>query len=414
MNLYGIIILAALLAEYGLGVVSSVLNLRSLSEDLPSEFEGVYDAEAYSRSQEYTRETSRFSLFAETIQLPILLLFWFLGGFDWVDQWARSFGWGSIWTGLVFVGALVVAQGILSLPFGIYSTFVIEERYGFNKTTAWTFVTDLLKGLALAAILGAPLLAGILSFFEYAGSWAWIYCWAAVTAWMLVIQFIAPTWIMPLFNKFEPLESGQLRDAILSYASRVQFPLDNVYVMDGSKRSGKANAFFMGFGRHKRVALFDTLVEKQTVQELVAVLAHEVGHYKKRHIAKGVVISVLHTGLLLWLLSFFLTRPGLFEAFYLEQTSIYAGMVFFALLFSPLEIVMAIAMNAFSRRHEFEADRFAGETLKGAGDLISGLKKLARTNLTNLTPHPFYVFLNYSHPPMLERLKALEGLSPEP
>ncbi|HSR53975.1 MAG TPA: M48 family metallopeptidase [Acidobacteriota bacterium] len=406
MNVYAIIILTALLAEYLLSLISDLLNLRALSDRLPREFEDVYDAEDYQRSQQYTRDRTRFGILTSSIQLAVLLAFWHLGGFNLLDLWVRELGYGALVTGLLYIGSLVLASSLLSLPFQIYSTFVIEERYGFNKTTPWTFVTDLLKGLALGVVLGGILLGGILWFFQTLGAQAWIYCWLAASAWTLFIQLIAPTWIMPLFNKFERLEDGELRESIMNYAHHVDFPLQNVYVMDGSRRSSKANAFFMGFGKRKRVALFDTLVEKQSVQELVAVLAHEVGHYKRRHITQNLIISLLHMGLLFFFLSFFLSEPGLFEAFYMDQVSIYAGLLFFGLLYSPIELLLSIAMQALSRKFEYEADAYAAQTYD-AQALVSALKKLARQNLSNLTPHAFYVFLNYSHPPMLKRIRAL-------
>ncbi|HSR66703.1 MAG TPA: M48 family metallopeptidase [Acidobacteriota bacterium] len=409
MNVYGGIILAALLGEYLLSLISDLLNLRALSERLPEEFQDVYDAEDYRRSQQYTRERTRFGILTSSFNLVLLLAFWHVGGFNLLDLWLRQLGYGPLLTGLLYIGALVLASGLLSLPFQIYSTFVIEERYGFNKTTAKTFIADLLKGLALGALLGGVLLTGILWFFQTLGAQAWIYCWAAAVVWTLFLQLIAPTWIMPLFNKFEPLEQGDLRDSILDYADRVDFPLQNVFVMDGSRRSSKANAFFMGFGKRKRVALYDTLVEKQGVRELVAVLAHEIGHYKRRHVLQNLIISILYMGLLFFLLSLFLSEPGLFEAFYMDNMSIYAGLLFFGLLYSPIELLLSIAMQALSRKFEYQADEYAAQTYE-AESLVGALKKLARQNLSNLTPHPFYVFLNYSHPPMVERIRALRSL----
>ena len=414
MNAYGLIVLGALVGGYLLRVSSSLLNVRALDPNLPAEFSDVYDAERYARSQQYTRVTTRFGLLSATLRLVALLAFWFLSGFEWVDVWARGFGFGAIGSGMIFVASLLVAQSVLSLPFTLYAIFVIEARYGFNKTTWKTFVADLIKGAVLAVLLGAPLLAGILWFFEYAGRWGWLLCWAVVTVWTLLIQLVAPTWIMPLFNKFTPLPAGPLRDAILAYAARVSFPLSNVFVIDGSKRSAKANAFFTGFGKNKRIALFDTLVEQQSVQELVAVLAHEVGHYKRGHIVKGVLISIAHTGVIFWLLSLFLGQQGLFDAFFVSQPSVYLGLVLFSLLLSPVELLLSVAMNALSRRHEYEADRYAAETTGRPADLVSGLKKLAQNNLANLTPHSFYAFLNYSHPPLRSRIAALRALPDSP
>jgi len=287
---------------------------------------------------------------------------------------------------------------------------VLEGRFGFNRTTLSTFFLDCVKGLCLALLLGGLLLAGVLALFEYASPYAWLYCWAAVVIFSLAMQYVAPTWIMPLFNKFTPMESGELKEAILRYARSVNFPIKNVLVMDGSKRSSRSNAFFTGFGRNKRIVLFDTLIAQHTVPEMVAVLAHEVGHYKKRHILQGTIIGVLYAGVIFFLLSLFLDSPDLFQAFYMRQESIYAGLLFFGLLYTPIELVLSIAMQMISRKNEYEADRFATETMDEPHNLIDVLKKLSTTNLSNLTPHPFFVFLNYSHPPLLQRIQAIQDI----
>ena len=410
MNIFTTIILAAILLDFVLGIVSNRLNLKSLTPRLPEEFEGVYDEETYAKSQEYTRVNTKFGFITGTFDLLLLLGFWFSGGFNWLDQWARGFEFGVIGTGLIFIGALVVVKMIISLPFSIYSTFVIEERFGFNKTTAKTFVMDLLKGLLLSVVIGAPLLAGIIAFFVYGGQWAWLYAWIAVTAFSLLMQYIAPTWIMPLFNKFEPLEEGELRQSIENYADKVNFPLQGIYVIDGSKRSAKSNAFFTGFGKNKRIALYDTLIENHTTEELVAVLAHEIGHYKKKHIVKNMAISILQTGIMFGLLSVFLQVPALFDAFYMDQMSVYAGLLFFGLLYSPVETLIGLGMQVLSRKHEYEADDFAATTIGQKEEMVNVLKKLSKDNLSNLTPHPFYVFLNYSHPPALSRIEAIRRI----
>jgi STE24 endopeptidase len=289
----------------------------------------------------------------------------------------------------------------------VYATFVIEERFGFNKTTLQTYVMDLLKGLILAILLGTPLLLAILTFFQHAGSNAWWYCWIGVTLYMLVVQYVAPTWIMPLFNRFTPLEEGELKSAILSYANSIDFSLENVYQMDGSRRSTKSNAFFTGFGKHKRIVLFDTLIKQHSVTELVAVLAHEMGHYKKKHIRQSLILGILQTGLMLFLLSHFITYQGLFDAFYMPQQSVYAGMLFFAMLYAPIDFFVGILMQVLSRKNETVADQFAADTTKDPVSMVDALKKLSIHNLSNLTPHPFYVFLNYSHPPVLKRIQSL-------
>lgn len=409
MNVYALIILATLLVDYLLTLVADLLNLKALESEPPPELRDVYDAEAYARSQEYTRVETRLGFVTTTFDLGVLLAFWWSGGFQWLDSWLRGLGFGSLVTGLLYVGVLVLAKGLLAMPFSLYSTFVIEERFGFNRTTPKVFVVDLAKGLGLAVALGAPLLALMLLFFERAGAAAWLYCWLASSLFVIFFQFILPTWILPLFNRFEPLPEGELRDAISRYATSVDFALQGVFVMDGSRRSSRGNAFFTGLGRNRRIALFDTLLEKHTVRELVAVLAHEIGHYKKKHILKNLVISIAHSGLMFYLLSIFLTHEGLFEAFYMEKTSIYAGLVFFGLLYAPIELVLQMVVNLLLRRDEFEADRFAAETTEPEA-VVTVLKKLAADNLVNLTPHPFYVFLNHSHPPMVERIRAIDGV----
>jgi STE24 endopeptidase len=408
MNPFFVIILAAILLEYAINLVADLLNLKALKLEIPASLQGIYKPDEYRNSQQYTRTVTRFAFVTSAFRLALLLAFWFAGGFNFLDQIIRSWGFVPIANGLLYVGILLFAYSLVTLPFSIYATFVIEERFGFNRTTPATFIKDRFKGLAIAILLGAPLLAIVLALFEYAGNYAWLYCWAALTAFSLGVQFIAPTWIMPLFNKFTPMETGELKDAILHYARSVKFPVKNVLVMDGSKRSSKSNAFFTGFGRNKRIALLDTLIEKHSVSELIAVLAHEIGHYKKKHILQGTIISILHTGVILFLLSIFVGNTGLYEAFYMEQSSIYTGLLFFGLLYTPVELMLSIVFQVISRKNEYQADRFAATTTKEPRNLTNALKKLSTDHLSNLTPHPFYVFLNYSHPPLLQRVEALE------
>jgi STE24 endopeptidase len=409
MNVFAVLIPLALLAEYGLHLVADLLNLRALRAGLPDEFTDVYDAERYRRSQEYTRARTRFGFVPTTFHLATLFVFWYAGGFQWLDVEVRALELGPVATGLLYMAALGLARTLLGLPFSYYSTFVIEERFGFNKTTVKTFWADAVKGLLLAVVLGGPLLGAILWFFEAAGSTAWLWCWGVVAAFTIVLQYVAPTWIMPLFNKFEPLEEGDLREAVLDYAGKVSFPLEGLFVIDGSRRSTKANAFFTGFGKQRRVALFDTLIEKHSPDELVAIVAHEIGHYKRGHIKKNTALGILQAGLVFFLLSVFLREEGLFAAFLVEEPSIYAGLVFFGLLYTPIDLVLSAAMQAFSRKHEFEADAFARETTGSGERLASALKGLAADSLQNLTPHPLYVKLHYSHPPLLARIEALRS-----
>jgi STE24 endopeptidase len=410
MNLYAAVILAALLVDFVLKLIANVLNLKALRAELPAEFEDVYPAESYAKAQQYTRIATQFGFLTSVFDLLVLLVFWLFGGFNLLDVWLRGLGFGSIVTGLLFIGILLLGRTLLNLPFQIFSTFVLEQHFGFNRMTARTFVLDLIKSLALSVILGGPLAAAVLWLFEYAGDAAWLYCWGVSTVFLLVLLLVFPRWIMPLFNRFEPLGEGELRDALSTYADDTGFALADVFVIDGSRRSSRSNAFFTGFGRTKRIGLYDTLIEKHTVKELVAILAHEVGHYAKGHITKGLVLSILHNGLVFFLLSVVLDHRGLFDAFKMQHMSIYAGLVFFALLYSPVELMLSLFLNVMSRKHELEADRFAAETTGTPAALISALKKLSADNLSNLTPHPFYVFLNQSHPPLCQRVAALRRL----
>ena len=407
MNMIGVVILTALLLDLALNAVADYLNLKALNLDLPEEFKDIYDKERYHRSQEYLKVNTRFGWVTASVNIFMLLIFWFGQGFQLLDGWVRSWGLSPVFTGVAYIGVLSLLVAAVSMPFSAYSTFVIEERFGFNQTTWGTFIKDKIKGLGLSLALGAPLLAGVLAFFEFAGSAAWLYCWGAVTLYMLVVQFIAPAWIMPLFNRFNILEEGELKEAILTYARSIDFSLDNIFIMDGSRRSRKSNAFFTGFGRFKRIVLFDTMVEQHTTAELVAVLAHEMGHFKKKHILKSLLIGVGQSGVMFFLLSIVISYSALFEAFHIEMPSVYTGLVFFALLYSPVDVITGLILRAMSRKNEYQADRFAVETIQDPQAMASALKKLSVHNLTNLRPHPFYVFLNYSHPPVLARIRAI-------
>ncbi|MBU0677978.1 MAG: M48 family metallopeptidase [Verrucomicrobia bacterium] len=415
-NGYAYLIVGLLVLDYVLNLVIDWLNMRHVQTEIPDEFNGWFDEQKYAASQRYLRDTTRFGLLSSTIMTPVIIVFILLGGFGFVDHLARSMGQGMILTGLAFGGMLVVISTLADLPFSIYSTFVIEERYGFNKTTARTFIADRLKSLFLTAAIGAPLFAGILWFFSRTGEWAWLYSWATVCAVQLFVIYLAPVLILPLFNKFIPLEDGALRSSIEAYAKKQDFSLKGVFKIDGSRRSTKSNAYFTGFGKWRRIALFDTLIEKHSVGELVAVLAHEIGHYKLGHIRKGMIVSMLSAGLMFFILAQFIDRPGLYAAFNVpfdsigEYAPIYAGMVFFGFLYSPISHLIGIIGNILSRKHEFEADAFAVTTDRQPEVMVSALKKLAVDNLSNLTPHPAKVFLEYSHPPVLKRIEAIRNI----
>ncbi len=411
MNTYLLIILIIIVGDYLLDFIVENLNVKHVKTELPKEFEDYYDAERYKKAQNYLKENTRFGIITATITTPITLAFILIGGFNYVDQISRGFQLSPIPTGLIFAGILMLASQILSIPFSVYSTFVIEEKYGFNRTTVKTFILDILKSWLLIALIGGIVFSIILWFFAKAGDLAWIYCWVVVVLVQLVLTFIAPVVIMPLFNKFFPLEDSELKTAIESYAKSQKFKLKGVFTMDASKRSSKSNAFFTGFGRFRRIVLFDTLIKKHTVDELVSVLAHEMGHYKKKHILKSILLSIITTGLMFFILSLFINNEGLFSAFKMAHTSIYASLFFFAFLYTPINLVISIFSKILSRKHEYEADLYVSTTYGKSESMISALKKLTVDNLSNLTPHPLNVFLNYSHPPVLERIQAMRKMS---
>lgn len=415
MNPYLITVLALLVGFAAFHIWIHWLNLQAIEPEIPGEFKGVYDPEKYRESQEYLKDSTRFDILSTLIKTAVLIAFILLGGFQWIHGLAVSASEHLIWRGLVFVGVLTLLSSLFSLPFQIYDTFVLEERYGFNKTTPKTFVLDLVKGLALGAVIGGPLFAALVYFFDTAAGDAWWICWGVVTVVQLFLMYIAPVVILPLFNKFEPLEEGHLRSSLEAYAENQGFQLSGLYKIDGSRRSTRANAYFTGFGKNRRIALYDTLIDNHETDELVAILAHEVGHAKRKHIHKQLLIGVLSTGLLFWLLSLFIREPGLYEAFGLpgdEPLPIYAGLIFFSFLYTPISAVIGVLTSLLSRKFEYEADEFAVRTTDGAEPLIRGLKKLSVDNLSNLTPHPWLVFLEYSHPTVLQRIDAMRRLEP--
>jgi len=403
------IILCANAGMYLLDTVANRLNLRALKPELPGEFEGVYDREEYRRFLEYTAATANFERVGATWDLAVLLGFWLLGGYDWLDRVVRSAHMGFIATGLLYFGGLYFGRWVLGLPLEIYETFRIEERFGFNKTTPGTFAGDQIKSLLLSAVLGGAVLALVLAILQHGGPAAWLYAWGMASVLLIVMVYLAPALILPLFNKMTPLEDGELRREIMACAERLGFPLAEISVMDGSRRSTKANAFFTGIGGTKRVVLFDTLVKNHTTEELVAVLAHEIGHFKLRHIVQHIVGAILNIGIFLFLAQWLIRWPGLYAAFGVRQPSIYAGLAVFLVLYGPLSRVLGIVRGAQSRRHEFAADRFAAEATGLPHALGEALKKLSRNNLGNLSPHRLHVVLYHSHPPVLERVRALEG-----
>lgn len=415
------IIILLLLAEYLLDLFLDNKNREAAKWPIPSELEGVYDTEKYEKQQQYFIENNRFATISGFFSLTIMLLMFFFFGFGFVDSIARSItGLESvadastflkILTGLVFFAILFYADDILSLPFAIYKTFSIEQRYGFNKTTPLLFFTDLIKGWMMSAIIGG-ILIGLLIFIYYmTESWFWLLGWGILTLFSMFAMMFYSSVIVPLFNKQTPLEEGELRNAIQDFCQKVDFKLDNLYVMDSSKRSTKANAYFSGLGKKKRIVLFDTLISTLSTEEIVAVLSHEIGHYKRKHTRKMFLFQISYFGILFFIMSLFLKNGDLIaETLYgTENTnaSFWLSMVAFGIIFSPISTFVGVIMNVISRINEFEADAFAKQN--GFSEpLVSALKKLSSSSFANLTPHPYYIFFHFSHPSLLQRVRALQ------
>ena len=404
-----IIIISILVFDYIVERILDYLNSTYWSNKLPEELQEIYDAEKYKKSQDYQKVNQRFSLLTSTLSFVAMMLMLLLGGFAFVDNFVRQYTVNPLVMALLFFGIIGFVSDILSTPFSIYDTFVIEQKFGFNNTTVKTFILDKLKGWLLAIILGSIFIALFILIYNKTGINFWWIAWLVFSAISIFFSMFYSNLIVPLFNKQTPLEEGELRTAIEVFSNKVGFKLNNIFVIDGSKRSNKANAYFTGLGSKKRIVLYDTLIKDHTTEELVAVLAHEVGHYKKKHTLKGIIISLLETGMMLYILSWFISNPVLSEAFGTKQ-SFHIAIIVFGILYSPLSMILGLAMNVLSRKHEYEADKFAGENYN-AESLKSALKKLSVNNLSNLKPHPAYVFFHYSHPTLLQRLAALNQLN---
>ncbi|MGJ5643318.1 M48 family metallopeptidase [Formosa sp. S-31] len=401
------IIIAILSISFIVDKVLDALNARHYNDTLPKELQDVYDAEEYKKSQAYKSTNYKFGILSSSFSFIITLVFLWCDGFNIIDTFSRQFSSNPIIVALIFFGVIMFASDILTTPFSYYKTFVIEEQFGFNKTTKATFFTDKIKGWVMAAILGGGLLSLIIWFYTITGAQFWIYAWALIAVFSVAINMFYAKLIVPLFNKQTSLEQGSLRDKISAYAKTVGFKLDNIFIIDGSKRSTKANAYFSGFGSEKRVTLYDTLVNDLSEEEIVAVLAHEVGHYKKKHIIFNLVASVVLTGVTLYILSLCIAEPVLSQAIGVSTPSFHVGLIAFGLLYSPISEITGLIMNVFSRKFEYQADDYAKKTYN-ANDLITSLKKLSKHSLSNLTPHPAYVFMHYSHPTLFSRIKNLK------
>ncbi|MDR1698244.1 MAG: M48 family metallopeptidase [Prevotellaceae bacterium] len=407
MNFYFYLILGILILDFLIERGLSWLNMRNVNPHLPDALKGIYDSEKYARQQQYFKTNQRFGLITGTFSFVVMLLMLLLGGFGWLDGIVSSWTGNEILRALLFFGILSFANDIISLPFSIYATFVIEEKFGFNKVTPKLFVTDMLKGWGLTAVMGGGILALIIWFYELTPEHFWLWAWAVLAAFSIFMNMFYSTLIVPLFNKQTPLEDGELRDAISAFAQKAGFQLDNIFVIDGSKRSTKANAYFSGLGSKKRIVLYDTLIQDLTTEEIVAVLAHEIGHYKHKHTLAMLGVSLVNSGLLLYILSLFMGNDNLALGLGGEQSSFHLNFIGFVMLYSPISMLLNIGVNVFSRRNEYQADSFAADF--GLSDsLIGALKKLSVKSLSNLLPHPAYIFVYYSHPSLLQRLKKLK------
>ncbi len=402
------IIIAIIIVNFIIDKILDALNAKHFNDAIPNELKDVYDDAEYKKSQAYKLTNYKFGVWSSTFSVALTLAFICFGGFEYVDVLARRFSDNSIVIALVFFGIIMLGSDILSTPFSYYKTFVIEERFGFNKTTVKTFILDKIKGLLMMAVIGGGILALIIYIFQLTQQHFWLYAWAIVTVFSVFMNMFYAKLIVPLFNKQTPLEESSLRHKISEYAQSVGFNLEKIFVIDGSKRSTKANAYFSGFGNEKRVTLYDTLINDLEEEEIVAVLAHEVGHYKRKHIIYNLVASVLLTGLTLYVLSIFITNPLLSNALGVSTHSFHVGLVAFGLLYAPISEITGLVMNWLSRKFEYQADDYAKNTYK-AQPLITALKKLNKNSLSNLTPHKAYVFVHYSHPTLLQRMRNLMG-----
>lgn len=402
------IIIAILLIDFTIDKIISYLNAKHFDDAIPDELTDVYSEKEYLKSQAYKKENYQFSLFKSVFTILITLIFFLFKGFAWVDTMARSYSSNEIIVGLIFFGIIMIGSDILSSPFSYYHNFVIEEKYGFNKSSKRLFIVDKLKGLLLSAAIGGGVLAIIIWFYQITGTSFWIYTWIFIAVFTVFVTLFYSTLIVPIFNKQSPLEEGELKDAIFNFSDKTGFKLDNIYVIDGSKRSTKANAYFSGFGARKRIVLYDTLINDLNTEEIVAVLAHEIGHYKKKHVFINMLLSLIVTGITLFIFSLLIDNSLLSRALSVNNPSFHIGLITFGILYSPISELTGIFMNMISRKFEYQADDFAKNKFDGAA-LVSSLKKLSKNSLSNLTPHKTNVFVHYSHPTLLQRVKNLNS-----
>jgi STE24 endopeptidase len=383
------------------------LNSKMWTPSLPEKLKGICDEEEYRKSQVYQKANDDLEFFSSTFNMFVIITMIIAGGFAFIDGLIRQFSTNMILISLLFFGLIGLASDLINIPFSLYDSFVIEKKFGFNTMTIRTFITDHIKSWFIALLVGVPVLGLITWFYYKTGHAFWIYAWILITVFSVFMNLFYSELIVPLFNKQTPLEPGSLRNKIEAFAGKTGFILRNIYIIDGSKRSTKANAYFSGFGPKKRIVLFDTLLKELSEDEIVAVLAHEIGHYKKKHILKSLVASLVLTGLMLFLFSLVVDNPLLSNAMGVQAASFHIGLIVFGILYSPISLIIGLISNYISRRNEFEADEFAGTNFSPSV-LASALKKLSVKNLSNMVPHPAYVFFHYSHPPLLRRLERLE------
>jgi STE24 endopeptidase len=407
-NLVYFLIIFIPLAGYFVQRYLDYLNSKMWSDRLPEKLAGICTEDEYRKSQLYYRDNNRLSFWSSTFNILVIVAMIAFGGFALVDALASAVTDHPIAVSLLFFGFVGLASDLINIPFSWYDAFVVEKRYGFNTMTLRTFITDHIKSWFLALLIGFPVLGLITWIYYRTGTGFWIYAWLLIIAFSVFINLFYSELIVPLFNKQTPLETGQLRDNIEKFTRTTGFRLRNIYVIDGSKRSTKANAYFSGFGPKKRIVLFDTLIRELEPDEIVAVLAHEIGHYRKKHVLLNIISSMVVTGLMLFLFSRIVDSPMISSAMGAERASFHIGLVVFGILYSPLSLIIGLASNYISRRNEYQADRFVKETFN-AGKLVSALKKLSVKNLSNMMPHPVYVFFHYSHPPLLQRLEKLDA-----
>jgi STE24 endopeptidase len=383
------------------------LNSKFFDKKIPENLSDIYDKEKYQKSQDYKKTLYKFGKISKAYSLTILLLFFFLDGFLFIDNFARSVFESELLISLSFFGIIFFGSDILNLPFSLYSIFIIEEKFGFNKTTFKIYFFDKIKSWFITILFGGGILSFIIFQFETVGKDFWIVAWVFITTISILINGFYAQIIVPLFNKQTKLEEGNLKNDIEKYSKKVGFDLSNIFVIDGSKRSTKANAYFSGFGKQKRVTLYDTLLNKLNDNQIIAVIAHEIGHYKKNHIIFNLIFSTIQTGLMLYILSLLIYMPIFSEALGIQSHSFHIGLITFSILYTPISEIFSLIFNVFSRKFEYQADHYAKETFNSK-HLIEALKVLSKDSLSNLTPHPKYVWWHYSHPTLAQRIKHLQ------